>query len=69
MAWPGAEQTSAKALGRHGASLKIVYEWDPATNEWKRYAPGLPSFINNLLTMRTGQAYWFIASAALQIPF
>ncbi|MEP7215616.1 MAG: matrixin family metalloprotease [Anaerolineaceae bacterium] len=69
MAWPGADQASAKALGRHGASLRIVYEWDPATGEWKRYGPGLPSFINNLLTMRTGQAYWFIANAALQIPF
>jgi len=69
LAWPGSDQPPAVALASHGASLKIVYEWDPATGEWKRYAPGLPSFVNNLLMMRTGHAYWFIAKAALQIPF
>ena len=69
LAWPGSDQTPANALGSQGASFKIVYEWDPATGEWKRYAPGLPSFVNNLSMMRTGHSYWFIATAALQLPF
>ena len=69
LAWPGADQSPGDALGNQGASLKIVYEWDPASGEWKRYAPGLPSFVNNLSMMRKGHSYWFIAKAALQLPF
>ncbi len=56
-------------MGNQGGSLKIVYEWDAASGEWKRYAPGLPSFVNNLSMMRTGHSYWFIAKAALQLLF
>ena len=69
MAWPGADQAPGVALANHGGSLKIVYEWDPATGEWKRYAPDLPAFVNNLSMMRRGHSYWFIAKAALQLPF
>ena len=69
LAWPGSDQSPAEALGNHGAALKIVYEWDAASGEWKRYAPGLPNFVNNLSMMRKGHAYWFIANAALQLPF
>ena len=69
LAWPGTDQSPAVALGSQGASLRIVYEWDPASGEWKRYAPGLPSFVNNLSMMRKGHSYWFIAKAALQLPF
>jgi hypothetical protein len=39
----------------------VVYEWDPATGEWKHYFPGLPGYLNNLKTMREGSAYWVIA--------
>jgi hypothetical protein len=42
-------------------AVAVVYEWDPASGEWKRYFPGLPGFLNNLKTMRQGNAYWVIA--------
>lgn len=69
LAWPGSDQATGEALGGHGGSLKIVYEWDPGSGEWKRYAPGLPAFVNNLSMMRRGHSYWFIARAALKLPF
>lgn len=69
LAWPGNDQAPGVALGKQGTSIRIVYEWDPDSGEWKRYAPDLPNFVNNLSMMRKGHAYWFIARAALQLPF
>lgn len=60
LAWPGTNLPPAQALGSQAASLRIVYEWDPVTGEWKRWAPNLPSFVNNLALMKTGVSYWFI---------
>jgi hypothetical protein len=69
LTWPGDNLPPAVALGAQAGALKIVYQWDPATGQWLRYAPGLPAFLNNMLTMKKGQAYWFIANSAAQVPF
>jgi uncharacterized protein YkwD len=60
VAWPGGAVSAADAFG-NSTTVAVVYEWDPATNSWKRYFPGLPAFLNNLGTLRPGNAYWVIA--------
>lgn len=68
MAWPGTDAPPAVALaGQPG--LVAVYGYDPSSGSWSRYIPSLPAFVNNLAMLRQGHAYWFISSAALQIPF
>ena len=57
------------ALQGQGNAIRIVYAWDPASGTWLRYAPGLPLYVNNLLLMKKGGAYWFIANSAAQVPF
>ncbi|MBA4181355.1 MAG: hypothetical protein C0506_12260 [Anaerolinea sp.] len=68
LAWPGNNVPPAQAFGSQAAALKMVYEWDPVKGEWKRWAPNLPGFVNNLLMMRQGSSYWFIARAAAELP-
>jgi len=46
-----------------------VYSWNAGTNSWERYSPGLPNFVNNLRTLRQGEAYWFIATTPVLVPF
>lgn len=69
LTWPGDDASAAEALGGESGILRIVYAWDPATGTWLRYAPGLPSYLNNLKVLRAGQPYWFIANSALQLPY
>jgi hypothetical protein len=54
--------------GELGA-IRIIYQWDPATQSWLRYGPNLPSFVNNLSSLTQGKPYWFIATSAAQVPF
>jgi len=68
-AWPGNDLPPAVALAGASSNLKIVYAWDPITQSWSRYAPGLPGYLNNLTTMKKGSAYWFIATGSTQIAF
>lgn len=62
MAWGGGNVDPAVAFAGN-TSVAVVYEWDPATGEWKRFFPGLPAYLNNLKSMRQGGAYWVIAKA------
>lgn len=62
VAWGGGNVDPAVAFAGN-SSVAVVYEWDPATGEWKRYFPGLPGFLNNLRMLREGNAYWVIAKA------
>ena len=68
MAWPGSDMPAAQALATV-QNLKIVYSYDPATGNWTRYVPGAPSFLNNLTFLKSGDAYWFIATGSAQIAF
>lgn len=68
MAWPGTDAPPAVALaGQTG--IQAVYSYNPATKTWLRYLPSTPAFVNNLAVLKQGQAYWFISSSALQIPY
>ncbi len=60
VAWGSGNIDPAVAFAGN-TNISVVYEWDPATGQWKRYFPGLPGFLNNLKAMREGNAYWVIA--------
>lgn len=62
VAWGGGN-VDPKAAFAGNTSVAVVYEWDPLRGEWKRFFPGLPGFLNNLDSMRQGNAYWIIAKA------
>lgn len=62
LTWPNADAAPAQAL-RQMAGLEVVYSWDAQSRTWKRYIPGAPSFVNNLATLKQGNAYWFLSEA------
>ncbi|MGE3077185.1 MAG: matrixin family metalloprotease [Dehalococcoidia bacterium] len=68
LAWPGNDLPPAVALAGV-PNLKIVYSYDPSTGNWSRYIPGAPAYVNNLLSLKKGGAYWFIATGSAQITF
>lgn len=68
MAWPGGDMAPAQALAGV-QNLKVVYSYDTATGNWTRYIPGAPSFLNNLMSLKKGGSYWFIATGSAQVPF
>lgn len=67
VAWPGDDTATAQALKSAGASVSMVYRWDPAAKKWQRYSPNLPGFANTLVTMRKGEAYWMISEGQAQV--
>jgi hypothetical protein len=46
-----------------------VYAWDPVTHQWSRFVPGATGYLNNLLSLKKGVAYWFIAAGTANVPF
>lgn len=67
LSWPGNDAPAAEAL-KGTSGIVVVYAWDPATGSWQRYAPGLPSFVNNLAKMEHGRAYWFVTKTSTSLP-
>jgi hypothetical protein len=68
LTWPGETTSPSLALAGQGA-IDIVYEWDPATRQWKRFAPDVPSYVNNLTTLSQGKAYWFLTNSGTSITY
>jgi hypothetical protein len=68
VAWPGGSVAPAEAFAGN-SSIAVVYEWDPVNGVWKRYFPGLPAYLNNLLQLKQGSAYWIIAKNKSSLAF
>ena len=58
--WPGDDQDPKAALKSIEKTIEVVYRWNPTTKKWERYGPDLPDYVNNLLKLRKGEAYWVI---------
>ncbi len=67
LAWPGNDTSPDEAL-RGLPGIVAIYAYDASTGQWLRYVPGLPSFVNNLVRMHRGQAYWFISTTKASLP-
>ena len=67
LSWPGGDMPVAVAVANQHGALRAVYTWDASTNSWLRYIPGVPDYVNTLINLHRGTAYWFIASAAMTI--
>jgi hypothetical protein len=48
------------ALESLAGVVAVVYRWDDDTGTWQRYAPGSPPYVNSLLRVVQGEAYWVI---------
>jgi hypothetical protein len=68
LTWPGSDASPAQLFASQ-AGVRMVYAYDVATGRWLRYSSLLPEFANTLKTMKQGQVYWFLASAATQVPY
>ena len=68
VAWPGGNMSAQEAFGGN-TTVAVVYEWEGASGQWKRYFPGLPGFLNNLRDVRQGSSYWVIAKTKSALTF
>ena len=68
VAWPSEDTAPAQVWGTMGNAIAIVYAYEPLSGSWLRYAPGLPAFLNNLVLLHRGDAYWVIAKGSTQVP-
>lgn len=69
LAWPGGSIPPGEALAGIAGSIRIVYEFDAASGQWKRYGPALPGYLNTIHQMRQGGVYWFIATGPATLRF
>ena len=58
IAYFGASAPPAQALAPLTGEYTAVYRWDPATQSYQLYAPGVPGFVNTLSTINPGDAIW-----------
>jgi len=61
--WPAVSTSPATmhadSTATEATSIEAIYWWDSARGQWLRWLPGLPDQANTLLTLETGDAYWF----------
>lgn len=62
VSWQGPDRGIAEAL-RNVAHLERAYRYDPHTGSWDLYAPGGPSVLNTLDTLRSGDAFHLVVGA------
>ena len=62
MTWTGSNRPVAEALaGVPG--VQGVYGWNAQKQSYISYRPNVPSNLNTLTTLRSGQAVWILVAA------
>jgi hypothetical protein len=54
----GGAAAPTEALSAIAGEYSAVYRWDPATQTYQLYAPGVPAFVNTLSQINPGDAIW-----------
>ncbi len=54
----GSSAAPAQALIGISGQYSAVYKWDPSTQSYQLYAPGVPGFVNTLTQVNPGDAIW-----------
>lgn len=62
LTWGGEDMTPEKALSASNpGSIEVIYVWDAQAGKWRRYGPGLPGYLNDLKTVKSGDIIWLSA--------
>ena len=54
----GGAATPSQALSGISGQYSAVYRWDPVSQTYQLYAPGVPGFVNTLAQLNPGDAIW-----------
>lgn len=54
----GDAKPPSEALASISGQYSAVYRWDPVTQAYQLYAPGVPGFANTLTALNPGDAIW-----------
>lgn len=54
----GSSAPPSEALNGISGQYSAVYKWDPSTQAYQLYAPGIPGFVNTLTQINPGDAIW-----------
>lgn len=54
----GSSAAPSEALNGISGQYSAVYKWDPSTQAYQLYAPGVPGFVNTLTQINPGDAIW-----------
>ena len=54
----GSAKPPSEALVSISGQYSSVYRWDPVTQGYQLYAPGIPGFANTLTSLNPGDAIW-----------
>ena len=54
----GSSAAPSEALSGISGQYSAVYKWDPSTQAYQLYAPGVPGFVNTLTQVNPGDAIW-----------
>lgn len=62
LTWGGEEMSPQQALSASDpGAIEVIYVWDAAAGKWRRYGPGLPGYLNDLKTLKSGDIIWLSA--------
>lgn len=61
VAWTGSN-TSPSVIVEAQPVVKTIYSWDAVNKRWLLYDRSVPGYVNSLKTLRSGSAYWFLAT-------
>lgn len=65
--WVNAAASPEAAIASAPGAVTVVYAFDKTTGAWRRFAPGLPAYVNTLTSFERGAPYWVIARAPAEI--
>lgn len=54
----GGPAAPSEAMAPIAGQYSAVYRWDPASQAYQLYAPGVPGFVNTLAQINPGDAIW-----------
>ena len=62
LTWGGATLSPKDALAASDPeTIEVIYVWDAKAERWRKYGPGLPSFVNDLQEINPGDVIWLNA--------
>lgn len=62
LTWGGEEMAPSAAIAASNpAAIEVIYVWDAEAGRWRRYGPGLPGYLNDLKTLKSGDIIWLSA--------